>query len=202
MSWFSKVAWKEGLFMQPQHLQQVDRYHEHLLHARTRLITPYPWGVGELAIDRDQAQQGMLALRAVSGIMPDGTPFDAPGTGPLPLAVPVPDDAAGQFVWLTLPDASPNMRDTSPYDVEGATTRWGVVTETVSDISSAVRTEQVLELAVPRLELAIEPWNTGSLRVAGAAGFRREGLMRRWQEIGGERRDLYLDARLAGDPRP
>ncbi|CAL9350374.1 hypothetical protein SUDANB121_00465 [Nocardiopsis dassonvillei] len=57
-------------------------------------------------------------------------------------------------------------------------------------------------LGVPRLELAIEPWNTGSLRVAEGAGFRREGLMRRWQEIGGERRDLYLYARLADDPRP
>ena len=87
MSWFSKVAWKEGLFLQPQHLQQADRYHEHLINARTRLITPYPWGVGELVLDRDQAQQGMIALRAVSGIMPDGTPFDAPGTGPLPLPV-------------------------------------------------------------------------------------------------------------------
>ncbi|MDP0928087.1 type VI secretion system baseplate subunit TssK [Paracoccus onubensis] len=155
MSWFSKVAWKEGLFMQPQHLQQADRYHEHLVHARTRLITPYPWGVGELAIDRDQAQQGMISLRAVSGLMPDGTPFDAPDTGPLPVAVPVPDDAAGQFVWLTLPDRSPNMRDTAPYDEEGSTTRWGIVTETVSDSASSMRSEQMLELAVPRLELAI-----------------------------------------------
>ncbi|RNF34466.1 type VI secretion system baseplate subunit TssK [Paracoccus methylarcula] len=155
MSWFSKVAWKEGLFMQPQHLQQADRYHEHLIHARTRLITPYPWGVGELVVDRDQAQQGMISLRAVSGIMPDGTPFDAPDTAPLPVAVPVPEDAAGQFVWLTLPDSSPNMRDTAPYDDEGATTRWGIVTETVSDSASSMRTEQVLELAVPRLELAI-----------------------------------------------
>ncbi|HRM74464.1 MAG TPA: type VI secretion system baseplate subunit TssK, partial [Paracoccus sp. (in: a-proteobacteria)] len=66
MSWFSKVAWKEGLFLQPQHLQQADRYHEHLVNARTRLITPYPWGVGELVLDRDQAQQGMIALRAVT----------------------------------------------------------------------------------------------------------------------------------------
>ncbi|WP_306368505.1 GNAT family N-acetyltransferase [Nocardiopsis sp. CC223A] len=57
-------------------------------------------------------------------------------------------------------------------------------------------------LGVPRLELAIEPWNTGSLRAAETAGFRREGLMRQWQEIGGERRDLYLYARLAADPRP
>ncbi|MBC9246824.1 type VI secretion system baseplate subunit TssK [Paracoccus sp. 11-3] len=155
MSWFSKVAWKEGLFMQPQHLQQADRYHEHLITARTKLITPYPWGVAELTVDRDQAQQGMLSLRAVSGIMPDGTPFDAPGTGPLPVPVAVPEDAAGQFVWLTLPDSSPNMRDASPYEDEGATTRWGIITETVSDSASSMRTEQVLELAVPRLELAV-----------------------------------------------
>ena len=155
MSWFSKVAWKEGLFLQPQHLQQADRYHEHLINARTRLITPYPWGVGELVLDRDQAQQGMIALRAVSGIMPDGTPFDAPGTGPLPLPVRVPDDAAGQFVWLTLPDISPNMRDAAPYEDEAATTRWGVITETVSDSASSARIEQVLELAVPRIELAV-----------------------------------------------
>ena len=40
MSWFSKVAWKEGLFMQPQHLQQADRYVEDLVNARTRLLTP------------------------------------------------------------------------------------------------------------------------------------------------------------------
>lgn len=155
MSWFSKVAWKEGLFMQPQHLQQADRYHEYLLHARTRLVTPYPWGVAELSVDRDRAQQGVLALRAAAGIMPDGTPFNAPDTGPLPVPVPVPDDAAGQFVWLTLPDSSPNMRDASPYDEEGATTRWGIITQTVSDTASMMRSEQVLELAVPRLELTI-----------------------------------------------
>lgn len=155
MSWYSKVAWKEGLFLQPQHLQQSDRYHENLLSARTRLTTPYPWGLSGLAIDRDQAQQGMLALRAVSGIMPDGTPFDAPGTSRLPVPVPVPDDAAGQFVWLTLPDVSPNMCDASALEEEGATTRWGIVTETVSDSASRMRVEQVLELAVPRIEIAI-----------------------------------------------
>ena len=155
MSWFSKVAWKEGLFMQPQHLQQADRYHEHLVQARTQAITPYPWGVSELAIDRDQCQQGHIALRAATGLMPDGTPFDAPGTGPLPVPVPVPDDAAGQFIWLTLPDISPNVRDAAPYHDEGSSTRWGIVTETVSDSASSMRIEQVLELAVPRLELAV-----------------------------------------------
>ena len=60
MSWFSKVAWKEGLFLQPQHLQQADRYHEHLVNARTRLITPYPWGVGELVLAKQLQAQAPL----------------------------------------------------------------------------------------------------------------------------------------------
>ena len=155
MSWFSKVAWKEGLFMQPQHLQQADRYVENLVNARTRLLTPYPWGVSDLTVDRDACQQGRISLRAISGVMPDGTPFDAPGTGPLPVPVTVPDDAAGQFVWLTLPDSSPNMRDMAPYQEEGSSTRWGILTEAVADTAAASRNEQVLELAVPRLELVI-----------------------------------------------
>jgi RimJ/RimL family protein N-acetyltransferase len=56
------------------------------------------------------------------------------------------------------------------------------------------------ELRIPRIELQVEPWNVASIRTAELAGFRREGLMRGWQEIGGERRDLLLYARLAGDP--
>ncbi|PZO68114.1 MAG: type VI secretion system baseplate subunit TssK [Paracoccus denitrificans] len=155
MSWFSKVAWKEGLFLQPHHLQQADRWVENLVAARTRLITPYPWGVAEMTIDRDMIQQGRIGLRSVSGIMPDGTPFDAPGTAPLPIPVEVPADAAGMSVWLTLPDAAPNARDAAPLDDEAANTRWGIVAETVSDSASGMRLEQVLELAVPRLELAI-----------------------------------------------
>ncbi|MCQ0969404.1 type VI secretion system baseplate subunit TssK (plasmid) [Paracoccus sp. TK19116] len=155
MSWFSKVAWKEGLFLQPHHLQQADRWVENLVRGRTGIITRYPWGVIEMQIDRDMAQQGRIGLRRIAGIMPDGMPFDAPGSGPLPTAVEVPDDAAGSFVWLSLPDAAPNTRDLAPLDDTSAPTRWGVVAETVSDSASSARLEQVLELAVPRLELTV-----------------------------------------------
>ncbi|MFF5976697.1 GNAT family N-acetyltransferase [Streptomyces sp. NPDC012769] len=57
------------------------------------------------------------------------------------------------------------------------------------------------ELRVPRLELHVEPWNTASARTAERAGFRREGLLRGWQEVGGERRDMEVYGLLAGDPR-
>jgi RimJ/RimL family protein N-acetyltransferase len=58
------------------------------------------------------------------------------------------------------------------------------------------------ELQVPRLELYVEPWNAASVMTAERAGFQREGLLRSWQEVGGTRRDMYMYARLPGDPVP
>jgi [ribosomal protein S5]-alanine N-acetyltransferase len=55
------------------------------------------------------------------------------------------------------------------------------------------------DLRIPRLELNVEPWNTASVMTAERAGFRREGLLRSWQEVGGTRRDMYMYSRLPGD---
>ncbi|HEY3649548.1 MAG TPA: GNAT family protein [Streptosporangiaceae bacterium] len=48
--------------------------------------------------------------------------------------------------------------------------------------------------ALHRIELYIEPWNTGSIGTAERAGYQREGLLRSHQEIGGRRRDMLLYA--------
>ncbi|MFC8700047.1 GNAT family N-acetyltransferase [Streptomyces parvus] len=55
------------------------------------------------------------------------------------------------------------------------------------------------DLGVPRLQLYIEPWNTASARIAEDIGFRREGLLRGWQQVGDERRDMAVYALLNGD---
>ncbi len=46
--------------------------------------------------------------------------------------------------------------------------------------------------ALHRIELYIEPWNTGSIRTAERAGYEREGLLRSRQQIGDRRRDMLL----------
>ena len=51
MSWDSKVLWTEGLFLQPHHFQQADRYTEALVTGLARRILPYAWGVTTLEID-------------------------------------------------------------------------------------------------------------------------------------------------------
>lgn len=55
------------------------------------------------------------------------------------------------------------------------------------------------ELRIPRLQLYVEPWNVASCRTAERAGFRAEGLLRGWQQVGTERRDMIMYARLGAD---
>jgi RimJ/RimL family protein N-acetyltransferase len=52
---------------------------------------------------------------------------------------------------------------------------------------------------VVRLELYVEPWNVGSIRTAERAGFVREGLLRKAERVGVERRDMFVYGRLRDD---
>jgi RimJ/RimL family protein N-acetyltransferase len=56
-------------------------------------------------------------------------------------------------------------------------------------------------LGVARIELWIDPQNVASLRVAERVGFAREGLLRSFMQIGGERRDMLMYSLLPGELR-
>jgi type VI secretion system protein ImpJ len=154
MSWYSKVVWSEGLFLRPHHLQQSDRYLEHLIENRVRQITPYPWGFSHLEIDRDLATQSKVALRRAVGVMPDGTPFDFPGNSPPPEPIDVPEGAVSQIAWLTMPVAAPNTREVDDRDSESAS-RYTSAPETFIDSTSSLRIEEQIEIAYPRLALEL-----------------------------------------------
>ncbi len=51
---------------------------------------------------------------------------------------------------------------------------------------------------VARVQLHVEPWNEGSWRVAEACGYEREGLLRSWESVGTERRDMYVYSVVRG----
>lgn len=154
MSWNSKVVWSEGLFLRPQHLQQSDRYMEHLVAERTGQITPYPWGFSEIEIDRDLATQSKFGFRRAAGIFPDGTPFNLPADSPLPLPVQAPENAAGLFVWLLMPMIYPNTREVDGSLTESAS-RYVSGSETVIDSTSKLQLEEQIDIALPRLTLEI-----------------------------------------------
>ena len=141
MSWYSKVFWSEGLFLRPHHLQQNDRYLEHLLERRVGQVTPYPWGFSALEIDRDLAQQSKFCLRRATGVMPDGTPFDFPGDCPIPDPIDVPEAAATQVCWLSLPVGASNTREVDDKESESAS-RFSRGSEMFIDSTSALRIEE------------------------------------------------------------
>lgn len=155
MSWYSKVAWKEGLFLQQHHFQQQDRYLEKLVEARTRYASPYPWGFSRLEMDRDLAEQNLFGLRDAAGLFPDGTPFDMPGTSPLPAPVPVPEGSEGALIWLTMPMAQPNTREIGTDDESSRASRFFLDQERIADSAAAMRLEQDIEIAHPRLALEV-----------------------------------------------
>ena len=103
MAWQSKVVWSEGMLLQPQHLQQHDRYLATQLEARVGALRPYSWGVSRLAIDGQALALGKLALAAFGGVLPDGTPFGVPGDDELPLPIDIPPDARDVMIVLALP---------------------------------------------------------------------------------------------------
>ncbi|MGW1876026.1 GNAT family N-acetyltransferase [Streptomyces sp. NPDC001975] len=55
------------------------------------------------------------------------------------------------------------------------------------------------DLRIPRLQLHVEPWNVASQRTAERVGFQREGLLRSWQQVGEERRDMIMYSMLGVD---
>ncbi|MEM6933288.1 MAG: type VI secretion system baseplate subunit TssK [Pseudomonadota bacterium] len=107
MSWENKVIWSEGLFLQPHHFQQHDRYVEALVAGVAGGLTPYAWGVRELTIDEDLLKLGKLAVKSCSGLTPDGARFNAPQTDDHPPALDAPESAKNTVVYLAMPTRRP-----------------------------------------------------------------------------------------------
>lgn len=103
MSWNNKVIWSEGMFLQPQHLQQHDRYFERLLEGRTAPLLGYSWGFSSLELDAAALSLGKVQLTAARGIFPDGTPFDFPYQDMPPTPLEIGSDTHDELVMLALP---------------------------------------------------------------------------------------------------
>ncbi len=70
-----KPVWTEGLFITQHHFQQLDRYHESLIGERLRAVAASDWGVSLLEVDERALEAGQLRIRAISAVLPDGTPI-------------------------------------------------------------------------------------------------------------------------------
>lgn len=151
-----KVIWSEGMFLRPQHFQQLER---HLLHtAQQRAIAAHGsfWGFSHLSLDRDALAIGKLVLTQARGVMPDGTPFDFSEPNAAPAAFEVPPQTRNARVLLAVPRMRLGATDVIYEGEEDTLARYLVHEADVEDTGSVGLEPALLQLGRLRLRLMLE----------------------------------------------
>jgi type VI secretion system protein ImpJ len=153
MSIHNKVVWSEGLFLQPQHFQQQDRFFERYIETRCQALVGYSWGFTDLEIERDFLSIGKFGLRRVAGVFPDGTPFRMPDDEPLPAPLNIDASVRDQLVYLAVP-----LRRSGEPEVDRTGASDGLVRHDIRelqarDVSSGSADAALLEVAALRTRL-------------------------------------------------
>ncbi|MCE2914445.1 MAG: type VI secretion system baseplate subunit TssK [Rubrivivax sp.] len=156
MTWHNKVMWTEGMFLQPQHFQQQDRFQARQVDARLGAGLAWPWGFTSLQLDEPSLLQGRLQLVAARGVLPDGLAFSLPGDDPAPAAFDVPADARDQWVVLALPAVRAGVPESDAESGESAMPpRWRTVDVDVADIHAASLRAAPLQIGRMNLRLML-----------------------------------------------
>ena len=100
MSLDSKVVWSEGMFLNPQHFQQQERYLERLMHGKCSAFGAYGWGMLDFEIDQQLLNLGKVSMIRGSGVFPDGTPFSFPDVDDAPAVFEVPENIHNNILYL------------------------------------------------------------------------------------------------------
>ena len=144
--------------MTPQHMQEGDRYHEALLHARLHAVTAYDWGVLGVQFDERALQAGQLSLVKAHGVFGDGTPFfvgdrgeDTVEARPIEGAFPAALEALDVFLAVPTPRETAANTALDPAKV-GPAVRYVAQSTSISDLNTG-RNETGVTWAKPNLRI-------------------------------------------------
>lgn len=155
MSWDSKVLWTEGLFLQPHHFQQSDRYAEALVTGLARRLRPYAWGVSALEIDDEVLKVGQFALKSCAGLTQDGTVFRVPMAEDHPPALEVPETIKDCVVYLTVPQRRQGAAEVDLSGAEMSASRLRPGEIEVTDSMGQQKKPVMLGIGKMRLQFAL-----------------------------------------------
>ncbi|AGB09815.1 type VI secretion system baseplate subunit TssK [Vibrio parahaemolyticus] len=103
MSLYNPVVWQDGMFMKPQHFQQLDRSQSKLSSMLSANASPLHWGIKRLEINSQLLALGKIGITRAEGILQDRTPFELPLLAELPEVKDVDPSIADKVVYLCCP---------------------------------------------------------------------------------------------------
>ena len=90
MSDFSPIAWTEGMFLCPQHMQQQERYLQFQQSTINARVNPLTWAIFNYEIDNSLLSLGQFRLNSIECLFQDNTLAILPEQGSLPEAISIP----------------------------------------------------------------------------------------------------------------
>lgn len=119
------MLWTKGVLLTPQHFQLQDRFLEDVVGFKLGTVSFSPWGFVRLEVDREALAAGSLALSSAAGLLPDGLPFDIPGSDAVPAPKPLEEfwhpDRPSLDIHLAIPEQRPGGRNVSVTAAERGT---------------------------------------------------------------------------------
>ena len=169
MTWHQRTIWSEGLFLEPQHFQQHDRFIEHLVHAHGRATEAWAWGWVACMLDEVALGLGKVAIASAFGVLPDGTAFSFPDEAPVPPPLDIPAGTRDETVLLALPLARNGAKEV---DVEGGPAdglRYLATDTAVADVTTSTDRVAEMRVGMPNLRLLLARDATDAYATIGLA---------------------------------
>lgn len=172
MSSFSRVAWREGMFLRPQHFQQQDRFFEAQLRSRTLALQPYAWGLLSVKLSEGLLALGKIGIEKCVGVFPDGTQFSIPGDFAPPDPLTITEDVRDAIVYLSLPLQQLGSVEFADRLETNVATRHAVEEIEIIDAFASERTAECIDVAVLNLKLALKKEDTEGRVLVGICRIR------------------------------
>ncbi len=149
-----KVVWLEGMFLQAQHFQQQDRYHEHLLHQHTQEKQANQWGFLELELDQELLRLNQLGIHKARGFFQDGTFFDIPQQTPAPAPIEIKPEHSNTLFSLSLAKSVNTQKETGSNSEHG---HYRYHAQLVEIEDSTAENQQTADVSLGQLHCQILP---------------------------------------------
>jgi predicted component of type VI protein secretion system len=80
MKQLSRVVWNEGMHLAQHHFQAQSRYFEDTIQFALSSLFFAPYGLAGCELDAEAIRNDTISLVHARGVLPDGLPFDIPGS--------------------------------------------------------------------------------------------------------------------------
>jgi type VI secretion system protein ImpJ len=131
----SPIAWTEGMFLRPQHLQQQDLYLDSRLTALIRSLDPFHWGVRQFEINPEALSDNRIEVLRLDAVLPGGEVIRFPDGNAVVESRSFEPEVEALDVYVGMRLLSPTEANASSIENGGRDVRYKVKAESLPDLN-------------------------------------------------------------------